>query len=234
MFRSAVALIALNGPFVNAPSDPAPVVEGGEEVLFDGILEEARFEDPLNDDPPEDEAPVPLEPCDLTNEELFGFDPFTVISIGPLPAPVPVPPPSEESPIAPVAVDIVPPPLDPLVRDRSNVRLAVPGGFIAYYDGRKDFYANCKRHVCDCRKVRTSTGKEAKPQQGRPLGFLMAWLQMKSKNNATHSSILDETIDWEIRSNARIELAKIPGSEHLFNAERSKRPGEWDEPEFTP
>lgn len=123
--------------------------------------------------------------------------------------------------------------------DSRNVRLDVPGGYLAYYAGPKTFYAVCKHNHsagADCRLTRTSRGSVKREANGRPLGLLFAWLKTQNEftDAASHRDMV--FLSHADRRNARAELSQIEGSEALLALERVVREdaGEGSEPEDLP
>ncbi len=108
--------------------------------------------------------------------------------------------------------------------------------------GRID--AHCYAHRCvdgsDCKADRltlasTCRGREG---QGRPLGFLAAWLMYpalhqscRTKEHHHHvKAILSKAAARKQRMEARERLRRCPGTACLFESERAQREGEPDEP----
>lgn len=89
-------------------------------------------------------------------------------------------------------------------------------------------HGGCQSGV-SCRKTKTYKISTRNRDQGRPVGFLVAWL-----NAATQFETKDEhlyhTPDFEARSRARAELKATGLHEGLFALERARREGEEDEP----
>ena len=193
------------------------------------------------------------EPDPAADEELFS-DLQTPGS------PEPLPPPEEEpEPLAAAPLEAVPAgaasssggPRRGSARDGEITSLAIPGlGKIVYYES-SGFYAYCgcplhnqepagdglaARKELPCRKTRI--GKAAKGRKGRPLGFLMAWLQEQvfHEHKEDHQAAFFGDLDQ--RREARQALHEVPGSEALFAQERlrTERGGnlEDSEPEAQP
>ena len=115
-----------------------------------------------------------------------------------------------------------------------------PQGTISFYaDGR--FEAVCRLHEdCagkGCRVTRTSKANPKRPQQGRPLGFLSAWLiagcdlcleSHRDKFWQAHG------FTKESRSAAREFLKGLPNGRELMAKERAKLDEELSEPEIQP
>ena len=132
-------------------------------------------------------------------------------------------------------IDSVPvPPPTP----RETVRAVIPGlGTIIWDKASSEFRCYCTAcgHSNNCAKYRRSTESTANPVQGRPLGYLMAWLELGSgTTEAHHKDNVYPTPDQ--RRVARTRLQKLseryPDIALLFRRERRCRPGEPDEPDF--
>jgi len=144
----------------------------------------------------------------------------------------------------PPHVPPVPPPAaEPGRRARGNpdnITLNLPdGNSIVYYAGPQQFYAICRHnHAMGsmCRMTRTRRGQASKPAAGRPLGFLMAWLQAQDEYGtcSDHHDLCEP--DLADRRGARALLHTIPAAELLFAKEREVRAalGEGSEPEDCP
>lgn len=111
-----------------------------------------------------------------------------------------------------------------------GVKVVFEEGFITYYGGaHNDFYAACSRH--GCRVTRTSTARASKPAQGRPLGFLTAWLQSPCRSTREHCSPAAKVFSYEERLAARRRFAEKPGARLLLALER---PAGGSEPDGEP
>lgn len=121
--------------------------------------------------------------------------------------------------------------------------VVIPGvGSITYYADRGDFQTTCfcRGHVGHCAKTRTARPRATKPQQGRPLGYLVAWLLESEQHPTTRAHV-----DWdprhgvgptrEARLVARaLARAQYPDFSTLEECERPPRDGEEEEPEECP
>lgn len=113
---------------------------------------------------------------------------------------------------------------------------------ITYYESTESYELVCgnkEKHVGRCRATATRRkprGNRAllHPDQGRPLGFLMAFACYchEAINKADHE---DQIFSRDERRRRRQEIKRIaqtdPQAQALLNAERPKRPGEESEPE---
>lgn len=112
----------------------------------------------------------------------------------------------------------------------------VPGGELRYYQRINRFQARCTNpaHGSQCRKERVAQGGR-KAAQGRPLGFLAAWLAQGAlhADQEEHQNIA-ASIAFDVRAAAREALRNTDGSAELFSAERPLRAGETDEPRQDP
>jgi len=108
-------------------------------------------------------------------------------------------------------------------------------GTLVFYPSCLDFYAICTAH--GCRLTRRCTASASKPAQGRPLGYLTAWLLRGLLCDSR-----DEHMDAEQRrgiphterADARQWLALQPGGANLLRLERQPRDGEGPGPELEP
>jgi hypothetical protein len=157
--------------------------------------------------------------------------------------PVIVLPPEPEAGVPLAAGELAACPVDALValavHGEHRLALAsvlIPGcGRIAFY-ASGDFYALCNDpmhtmdhfggHTNHCNRARTSRPGRAR-HQGRPLGFLMAWLvhAVEFVESYEHKPFKPS---FAQRRAARTALRLIPGSLALFHHERGKRDDEVD------
>ena len=107
-----------------------------------------------------------------------------------------------------------------------NVRVDVEFGKITWYSYSGDFVAVCNCPV-KCRKHRTSKRRAGKAGSGRPLGFLMAWLEVCCPVRNAYP--VDEPT-LEDREAGRASLMTCHGAEELFIRERLQEDGEAEEP----
>eukprot|EP00971_Amphidinium_carterae_P349278 6490938-Amphidinium_carterae.1 len=88
----------------------------------------------------------------------------------------------------------------------------------------ESLYAHCSRHK-NCRKVRTTKPGNRRPGQGRPLGYLVAWLTAPDLQigltAGEHEHFLPSLSD---RKEARAKLRSMCGSDWLFALERPANP----------
>lgn len=117
-------------------------------------------------------------------------------------------------------------------RDRSDILYySVPGGEIRFYPATRRFVAHCEeaKHG-QCRREKLPHGGAYAPQ-GRPLGYLVAWLL--DNDYPSHAEHLASTavIPLEARQAGRDALkAAIGADSPLFAHERCRREGEPEEP----
>ena len=129
---------------------------------------------------------------------------------------------------------------EPSSEDEPVLRVEVPGCgkfgkiFITDLPGRRQFYAVCPWDVAHgkCRRSRTAD-KTSKKAQGRPLGYLAAWLMASGEyaNNQAHG---DFKPTHDERRVARATLAGQRHADTFFKFERSPRTSEDEEPEGCP
>lgn len=152
--------------------------------------------------------------------------------------------PLAEAPAAPLA-DSAHSSAASVADEPSEIRVIVPTGKITWYrhDGR--FEAVCRQHQlegsgegCMCRMTRTSRPSARKSAQGRPLGFLGAWLaasQSHDDRDSHRSKLwLATGISRQNRMAARAYLRQLPGGAELLACERPKAQNEESEPEGLP
>ena len=144
---------------------------------------------------------------------------------------------------APAPMPAVPrglPPLrraEPVARARilADLTLEVPGGKLTYYARTQVCTATCSNDLHG-RCVLTRTLVPGKPtQQGRPMGLLMAWLEM-GQHVGTKAEHWDKD-SWpthQERLMARGFLSTLEGSEGFFDAEKPLAEGESEEPLLRP
>ena len=91
--------------------------------------------------------------------------------------------------------------------------------------------AYCAVHGEACRRTRAAYAGP-KPGQGRPLGYLAAWLLHAAEYTAVEHSDRRLVLSRERRVAARHALHDIPNSAKLFEKERGPpHPGEDGEPD---
>ncbi len=88
-----------------------------------------------------------------------------------------------------------------------------------------------------CRLDRTTRPSLTRPAQGRPLGFLVAWLR-RAPFHETREAHFDDrlggVIDLAERQAARAWAEATPGMAEPLSKERDRRPGEGPEPDLCP
>ena len=111
----------------------------------------------------------------------------------------------------------------------------IMGGRRITYYRNGDFVAYCceEGHV-NCKKSRTANAG-ARPQQGRPLGFLMSWLTLGDEYDGKTAHVhLHRTPKFRERQRARETLMNLPGADLLAAFERERRDDEGEEPRRCP
>lgn len=98
---------------------------------------------------------------------------------------------------------------------------------------RRELYATCpcsaKHGVCI--KTRTANAGRRKGQ-GRPLGYLGAWLQAAARGDmATKADHMKFMPSLAERRMARAAIARLPEAQRFFDFERSRGEDEASEPE---
>lgn len=112
---------------------------------------------------------------------------------------------------------------------------SVPGGEIRFYPATRRFVAHCEegRHG-QCRREKLAHGGAYAPQ-GRPLGYLIAWLLDNDYTSHAEHLACTAVISLEDRQAGREALkAAIGADSPLFAHERCRREGEPEEPEQCP
>jgi len=127
----------------------------------------------------------------------------------------------------------------PVPRSLAPITVQIGAGLdtstiVSYTSGQ--IYAYCRGggHGARCCKSRKGHAGRS-PATGRPLGYLMWWLQQGSDHDTAgdHSRAVAPT--WAERRAARTLLQQVPGAQVLFQCERKQRDDEGDsEPEGLP
>ena len=104
--------------------------------------------------------------------------------------------------------------------------------------GRKEMYAHCpcrEEHGAKCIKTKTCL-EGRKKAQGRPIGFLTAWLMGACSERLKESTHAKYVPTLEQRRAARRLVHLVPGAKAFFDRERPARAeaGEDSEPELCP
>jgi len=117
----------------------------------------------------------------------------------------------------------------------------LPQGCVRLYLARREVVAHCNNpaHGNKCRLSRKLTEWRGKARlgQGRPLGLLVAWLQLAidPRCDTTQSHVHIQPLpSFAERVAARAFFKTLPGSEPFLQEERPCRDGEEEEPEFVP
>lgn len=122
--------------------------------------------------------------------------------------------------------------------DPNHVML-LGNGSITYYEAGNYFVAECDKHggghPSKCKRTRTATASRGgHGPQGRPLGFLCAFLEHCESPDIhdAHSHYeAAKHLSFEQRRAARRMFSTAAGAEHLLCKERPRREGEDSEPE---
>ena len=167
-------------------------------------------------------AGVPAEDADVEAEGDFG-EPAAPEAL-----------PAAAAHVAP-EVPAVPVLAAPITRARAEIYADVPGGKITYYS-TKSFYSGTCSNVAHGRCVVSRSAEPGRRAcQGRPLGFITAWLQ-QGETLATRAEHWNRTT-WPShaqRARAREDLTQWSGGAELLLFERPLRPDEATEPEECP
>ena len=155
-------------------------------------------------------------------------------------------PPGEEASAsdAPPPLVPAPPPAAPPLPPPTMIHqyFLVGGGKVTFYPGNMSspngfFEAVCgdPRHGCRCRKTRVAVeapeGSKKFLSQGRPLGFLVAWLDAHelAENRDEHSKWMP-CLATRQAARHKLEQCKDPNSAFVLACERPPRAGEPREP----
>lgn len=120
--------------------------------------------------------------------------------------------------------------------DRSSVMAyAVPGGEIRYYPATRRFVAHCENPLHGvCRREKLAFAG-ARPAQGRPLGYLQAWLLDADYGSHDEHLACTALLDLPTREAGRQALKEAIGeAADLFAMERPRKEGEPEEPAECP
>jgi hypothetical protein len=123
-------------------------------------------------------------------------------------------------------------------RPMDELVVLLPHGTITFYQKKNTFVADCVLHgkKPKCCRTRTANASDRGGAQGRPLGFLCAYLMHHGGPDveapADHYE-LASGISFEERVAARCALNALPGAGFLLDKERHQRPGEGPEPELS-
>jgi hypothetical protein len=122
--------------------------------------------------------------------------------------------------------------------------LHVYDGTITCYstDRRNSMVASCGVHGGQCRRERTLVASDGRPEQGRPLGFLLQFLYLASSYGGRHEHCAAALYDPASRLQRRVELELMLAAPAvspaivaaMIAAERPRRPGEGLEPDRQP
>lgn len=141
------------------------------------------------------------------------------------------------APAAVVVAEALAPPLAPPLggpRSSASAEYVDGGHRLAFYDRNRDFYATCGVHGARCRKTKTSNASLRNPAQGRPCGFLRAWLLRAGDFSTADEHKWMCHPSFEERQSARQSLLNDPAAAALLSHERQQRSGEGPEPEGCP
>ena len=107
-------------------------------------------------------------------------------------------------------------------------------------EAKEDLYvvATCKCGHKKCRKQRTLLPRKTASgslAQGRPIGYLVAWLQAGSRVGVTCGKDHKKAkVTLEQRQQAREQFKLLADAQLLLDDEREQRPGEPEEPPREP
>eukprot|EP00971_Amphidinium_carterae_P340109 6478289-Amphidinium_carterae.2 len=130
---------------------------------------------------------------------------------------------------------------DASLRDAAECSLEVAGGRLAYYANKGAFEARCNHvghNLCGqtCKLTRSSKSRKlvgGMPKGGRPLGFMLAWLELGKdlphKDSHWDRSAWHEHCNVETREACRMELHSTAQGRALLAFERPLHDGEQEE-----
>jgi hypothetical protein len=179
--------------------------------------------------------PPPAEPLAPHDDELIAEVPVcepsaAVIALAVIPLPVPA------------ALAIAAPVIRPVGgrRGAAAAELIIPSGVIRVYISNDNFVAECRlpgHDACIMTRKRHARPGTYPPRGGRPLGYLLAWLErgadLHLASKAEHWDGEIVSIPHDERAAARASAwTNIPGMAGITMYERNISPGEPDEPEL--
>jgi hypothetical protein len=128
----------------------------------------------------------------------------------------------------------------PLLAPTSDVAVFLPNGHkITWYHRQHIFEATCcckELHGARCRRTKSSApakgSREASaPQQGRPLGNILAWLEHSARfGGSVEHQLYEPTLAERVEARRAFSQGDHPMAEIILSCERLRRPGEDVEP----
>eukprot|EP00971_Amphidinium_carterae_P165207 3274929-Amphidinium_carterae.6 len=109
----------------------------------------------------------------------------------------------------------------------ASAGIVCPEGKISYHESKRSFEAVCRQHK-GCVLTRSADGRKVKGHAekvgGRPIGFLMAWLQKAdhTASKAEHWSQTAFSVTYADRVAARERLQTFTGARELLDYEKPK------------
>ena len=94
------------------------------------------------------------------------------------------------------------------------------------YPNSNNMVAFCRMHTADCRKRRTLKPSSTNSSQGRPIGYLTAWLLDCRNHDSSISHKTHFTPSYEERLEGRRVFQSTPGSAEFAMLERPQGDGE--------
>ena len=132
----------------------------------------------------------------------------------------------------------------PLLAPTSDVSVVLPNGHkITWYHSQIIFEAPCGSkglHGARCRRTKSSAPAKGMrevlvPQQGRPLGNILAWLEHAARyGNAAEHQMYEPTLVEREQARNDFSRGDHPLAAVLLSCERPQRPGEGAEPIVCP
>ena len=107
-------------------------------------------------------------------------------------------------------------------------------GELRYNSNTQTFraFCSCANHVQPCSKQRKLLSGP-RPGQGRPVGYLVAWLRDQNKHPDKDSHVWSSVVatNFDVRAKARRDFSALPGAQWWLNKERAQTA---DEPHEEP
>jgi len=173
--------------------------------------------------------------CVLVRCHMCVLSDLTFANCNVRPCSVQAPPPAPDGPDveqqpAYEGANEAPTDLDERSQRAHGVQVHIGNGYIVYYASHNDFYAVCS-HGSRCRMTRTRLASGTRPNQGRPLGLLAAWLLKPQADKASHTLRWNKVFAYDERVAARQQFALAACADLLLGLER---PARADEPDGEP
>ena len=214
--------------FSDAPAEEAPDSEQDEE----GSGIEAESGDP-GETAAEEELVGPFGPDPEKHMDPIGEDREAGGTIPDLGSPtvVEVAPPAGAATVSSASSSSA----ARIIRESAEISCEVPGGRITYYKSKDSYQAVCSNPAhsnCVMTKTCRASAALARYGQGRPLGFLAAWLN--NNQQPTKFNHWQVAPNFQDRKLHRLQLAATDGGRLLLAKERQQREDSDIEPHDVP